>query len=161
MRSIDQIRFHDVPDYNFFRSIFEPMTSPAASQLPLSQSLDDEEVILSLKMEKSPTKKFDASPDSPRKRKVNKTSPNKPRRAGLRARPGQEQEMESQPEVAPEVDYDEARSLLEQEWNLESLKNPTPAMLLQLDRIKNRKVSSSASSNGSASVVTGGRRKVM
>ena len=160
MRSIDKIQFHDVPDYNFFRSIFEPMTSPAATQPSLSQSFDDEEVILSLKMEKSPTKKFDASPDSPKKRKINKNSPNKPRRAGLRARPGQEPEIESQPEKSPEVDYDAARCLLEQERNLQSLKNPTPAMLLQLERIKTRKVSSS-SSGSSAGGTSTGRRKVV
>ncbi len=155
MRSIDKIRFHDAPDYNFFRSIFKPMTSPTMSE----PSLIDEEVILSLKMEKSPAR-FEVSPDSPEKRKIKKISPNKPRRAGLRARPGQEPEVESQPEISPEVDYDEVRTQLEEEWNLQSLMNPTPAMLLQLERIKNRKELSPSGSSG-AGTFTGVRRRVM
>jgi hypothetical protein len=149
MRSIDKIRFHDVPDYNFFRSIFKPMTSPTVPE-PF-----DEEVILSLKMEKSPAKRFEVSPDSLKKRKIKKISPNKPRRGGLRVRPGQEVEVESQPEISPEVDYDEFRIQLEEEWNLLSLMNPTPAMLLQLERIKNRKESSPSGSSGT---FTGVRR---
>jgi len=160
MRSIDKIRFHDAPDYNFFRSIFKPMTSPTMPEPSLSQPYDDEEVILSIKMEKSPAKRFEVSPDLPEKRKIKKISPNKPRRAGLRARPGQEPEVESQPEISPEVDYDEVRTQLEEEWNLQSLMNPTPAMLLQLERIKNRKELSPSGSSG-AGIFTGVRRRVM
>jgi hypothetical protein len=63
----------------------------------------------------------------------------------LRLRQGDTLELEPLPEPEPappveaaEPDFEAARAALERLSDIESMKNPTPAMLLQLERMKNR-----------------------
>jgi len=134
-KSVASLRFHDVPDYDHFRNIFR------ASSLTLATSSDDE-VILSFAMEKSPP-----------------VGCKRQRSKRLRLRQGGEQtpETKSAPVLmsSPENDddYDIVLAEQEREISIESLKNPTPAMIEQLEKMKAR-----------ASAAAGtfvGRRKLM
>lgn len=143
MESVSALRFHDVPDYNLFKSIFpDPeLSSPA--------SVDDDEVILCLRMEKTPvvvaSQMSKPSETSPKKRRVKKVA----KRRGLRQRRGDTPEAEPEPEVTEEVDpnleiekaereFESALAKVEKEHDYETMKNPTPAMVLQMERMKTR-----------------------
>jgi hypothetical protein len=162
MRSIASVKFHDTPDYNLFRSIFRssaknPITHGATSS-------DDDEVILSLRLEKNPGNVKTDLPAKvkPKREKINKFPVGK--RRGLRKRPDgkTKQESSARPQVHPqpevefetEADFEEARARLDREQSLESMKNPTPAMLEQLERMRTR-VSDKPNTPASGS----GRRK--
>jgi hypothetical protein len=73
MRSVASLRFHDVPDYNHFRSIFR---APEPASPEVGAADDDGEVILSLRLEKTPAAVASRSGDlssskktTPKKRK--------------------------------------------------------------------------------------------
>ena len=166
MRSIASLKFHDAPDYNFFRSIFRPSDKNLIRQS--ASSSEDDEVILSLRLEKNPVaakKNLPAvKPNS--KKRINKF-PVTEKRKGLRKRRANEKskpespvrpEVHLQPEVEvedfPEVHFDLARAKLDLEQSLESMKNPTPAMLEQLERMKTR-----ISDKSDTSAASGGRRR--
>ena len=108
MLQIDSLQFHNIPDYNLFRSIFQPhlcaMSHSSATSVSSSTSTsisssmlisntmssEDDEVILSLKMVRTPT--CETSPEagsSSSKRKRPKRSPLlAKKRKGLRRRTG-------------------------------------------------------------------------
>ena len=141
MDSVASLGFHDVPEYNHFRSIFEMAEHSTPSQ---ATSTDDDEVILCLRLEKTPvransTRKPTEPKTSPKKRKM-KISP---KRFGLRCQQNEKPEPEPElslpsPEILAEAEFEAARARQEAKLSSESLLNPTPAMLEQMERIKTR-----------------------
>ena len=141
MNSVASLHFQEVPDYNHFKSIF-PEPELAASR---TTDDDDDEVILCLSMEKTPIAASQMStPSETKKRRVKKVA----KRRGLRQRRGDTPELEPEPEETNETDpnleidsekeFEAALAKLEKEYDCETMKNPTPAMLLQMERMKNR-----------------------
>jgi len=141
MNSVASLQFHDVPDYNQFRAIFEMAEHPAPFN---ATSTADNEVVLCLRMERTSgvidtTQKPTGTASTP-------TLKISPRRFGLRHQQKGRPEVEPEPDTpmlqSPEViagaEFEAARARLEKEMSDAALQNPTPAMVEQINRIKMR-----------------------
>ncbi len=165
MNTVASLQFHDVPDYNHFRAIFQTVERSAPAN-DISTVDDDDEVVLCLRMERTsgagdtsrkPTETAPATtPTSPTPKKQKlKISP---KRFGLRLRQTSEVEPEPEtptlpsPEVIAEAEFEAARAKREKEMSDATLLNPTPAMVEQMNRIKMRPILG-------ASDIFGGRRR--
>jgi hypothetical protein len=167
MNTVASLQFHDVPDYNHFRAIFQTVERSAPAN-DISTVDDDDEVVLCLRMERTsgagdtsrkPTETAPATtPTSPTPKKQKlKISP---KRFGLRFAQRQTSEVEPEPEmptlpnpeVIAEAEFEAARARQEKEMSDATLLNPTPAMVEQMNRIKMRSILG-------ASDIFGGRRR--
>jgi len=143
MDSVASLNFHDVPDYNHFRSIF---ASAEHSTALLETSTDDDEVILCLSLVKTPARTGSSRNPSKQKSKPKKLKLKiSPKRFGLRRQasespvpePEPEPELPS-PEIVAEAEFEAALAKKFAKISSESLLNPTPAMLEQIERMKTR-----------------------
>ena len=149
MRSVASIRFHDAPDYDHFRSILS--TPELSSSNRATSNDDDEEVILSLKMEPSrvvtsvvknlPGPKPIARPKKFRGRRKQKSATAK--LGQKKPKPLTSVCSPSRPDSGSE--YRALRNRRDREVCVESMKNPTPMMLQQLERMKARPASEAPS----------------
>jgi len=145
MNLVASLQFHDVPDYNQFRAIFEKAEHPA----PTNATSTDDKVVLCLRMERTSgvidtiRKPTGTAPTPTLKKQKLKISP---RRFGLRhlqrgkpeVKPEPDTPMLQSPEVIAGAEFEAARARLEKEMSDAALQNPTPAMVEQINRIKMR-----------------------
>jgi hypothetical protein len=156
MNSVASLQFHDVPDYNHFRAIFE-----MAEHLALANatSTDDNKVVLCLRTERTsgvvntsqkPTGTVSTPTLKKRKLKIS------PKRFGLRhlqrgkpeVEPEPDTPMLQSPEVIAEAEFEAARARLEKEMSDAALQNPTLAMVEQINRIKMRSMMRASDNSG-------------
>lgn len=142
MRSVASLRFHDVPDYDHFREIFSAPELSSASRATSSND-DDDEVILSLKMEPSRVVKSGSRSSAGRRAARSKRFRVKRKAATSKLKQFPAASSSSSSPSGPESvsDYQALRSRRDRQVCVESLKNPTPAMLQQMEKMKSRPTS--------------------
>ncbi len=132
MNIVQTMAFEATPDYDSLRSLFRPYVKDHSGDKKSNNDSSDE-VTLSLELNSSPSKKNHNS----KKNQVG--TPEGSRRKGVKTKEAAKSRT-SQPWNALEMaEFNKIKDGVLAAQSIESLKNPTPAMILQLARMKKRR----------------------
>ena len=150
MNLVKKLRFEEAPDYDYVRSLFRPYLT---LKRPLFENKNDsDEVSLCIQLGNDLEQNNDLEEED-EEVTISKPMMRKPsKRRSLPLNLKRQQSL-SQPWSPSQMQiYSDQKNEIIRDWCVESLKNPTPAMRLQLARMQKR-------SEGGPSVAATSRRK--